>query len=175
MHPVNANIPPDQISLSNLACLNRVLAYKDVGYVQTGSSDATDDIRFRSAGRCGPGARALLVSTHVLRQYGLLPGCLRPSSPACSMSPPATYLSVSKCSQVRTCTAMCVSDAAAITARSARSLCQTCSGACPIHWLSAPILSLDANLRAPRQEETFIHCSAASLRKSNETRGIRTS
>ena len=68
IHPVNANIPPDQISLSNLACLNRVLAYKDVGYVQTGSSDATDDIRFRSAGRCGPGARALLVSTHVLRQ-----------------------------------------------------------------------------------------------------------
>ena len=80
MHPVNANIPPDQISLSNLACLNRVLAYKDVGYVQTGSSDVTDDIRFRSAGRCGPGARALLVSTHVLRQYGLLPGCLRPVS-----------------------------------------------------------------------------------------------
>src|SRR6516162_5984036 len=80
IHPVNANIPPDQISLSNLACLNRILAYTNYfawkrGLRSTGSSDATNDICCCCTDQCHPGARAFLVSTHVLRQHGLLPGC----------------------------------------------------------------------------------------------------
>ena len=83
--PVKVDIPPDQISPSNLACLNRILDEAKYfaqghGLRSTGSSDATNDIHFCSAGRNHPGTSAFLVSTRVLRQYGLLPGCLRPVS-----------------------------------------------------------------------------------------------
>ena len=41
---------------------------------------------------------------------------------------PAICSSVNKCSRVRTTTAMCASDAALITTRSAHLSCRTCSG-----------------------------------------------
>ena len=135
-----ADIPPDRISPSNLACLNRILAYatyfsRRQGYVSAGSSDATYDIRCCSAGSDHTGASAFLVSTCLLWQYGLLPSRLRSVGrngfPVGSMSLPATCSNLSKCSRVKTTIAMCVSVTLVITARFARSSCQTCSGTCP--------------------------------------------
>jgi hypothetical protein len=44
------------------------------------SNDATAIVDCCNPGRRHPGISAFLVSTRVLRQYGLLPGCLRPVS-----------------------------------------------------------------------------------------------
>jgi hypothetical protein len=57
-----------------------------------------------------------------------------------------------KCSPVRTSTAMCVLDTAAITARFARSSCQTCSGTwSDFGWSAYPlILSVKADITAWR-------------------------
>jgi hypothetical protein len=45
----------------------------DMGYVSTGSSDATYDIRCCGAGSNHTGASAFLVSACLLRQYGCFP------------------------------------------------------------------------------------------------------
>src|SRR5262249_7174104 len=43
-------------------------------------SDATGNTDYRSVSCRHPGTCAFLVSACLLRQYGLLPGCLRPAS-----------------------------------------------------------------------------------------------
>src|ERR1700751_2384459 len=73
---------PTKISPSNLACLNRNLAYAKCfawGDVSTISEfiDATGITHCYSAGRRRPGASPFLVSDCLLRQYGLLPNRLR--------------------------------------------------------------------------------------------------